>query len=94
MNWQERVDFTTESHDALNRLLDTREEHPADAHETYFTANGENYRIRIEKIPSPASPRPCVGADGDNSERERVMCSRCERLFCANETYCPHCGSP
>lgn len=51
MNWKERVDFTTESHDALNRLLDTREDHPADAHETYFQANGENYRIRIERIP-------------------------------------------
>lgn len=52
MNWKERVDFTTGSHDALNRLLGTREEYPADAHETYFQANGENYRIRIERIPS------------------------------------------
>lgn len=50
-HWGRRIEFATEAHDALNRLLDTREEHPALAHETYFTANGSEYRIRIELIP-------------------------------------------
>lgn len=51
-DWSARAEFVFKSHDALNNLNQTREEHSADAHETYFQANGENYRIRIERIPS------------------------------------------
>lgn len=43
--------FRCEAEHALWRLQRTVKEHPADAHETYFQANGENYRIRIERIP-------------------------------------------
>lgn len=53
MAWtKERHELALESDDALCRLRDSMHKHPADAHETYFTANGENYRIRIERIPS------------------------------------------
>lgn len=45
------LQFAIEAHDAVTRIIDTVQQHPADAHETYFQANGENYRIRIERIP-------------------------------------------
>ena len=37
---------------AVDRLTQTAMSYPADAHETYFQANGVNYRIRIERIPA------------------------------------------
>ena len=57
MGWAELAEFVTESHSALHRLQHTKRHHPADAHETYFQANGENYRIRIERIPDDSSTR-------------------------------------
>lgn len=41
------VDLECLAQIALQRLLETKKKHSADAHETYFTANGQNYRIRI-----------------------------------------------
>lgn len=46
------VDLDCLAQIALQRLLETKKKYPADAHETYFQANGENYRIRIERIPN------------------------------------------
>ena len=37
---------------ACTKLIDAKRKYPADCHETYFEANGENYRIRIERIPN------------------------------------------
>lgn len=51
------LQFAIEARDAVTRIIDTVQQHPADAHETYFTANGENYRIRIERIPNDSGVR-------------------------------------
>ena len=71
------VDLDCLAQIALQRLLETKKKHPADAHETYFTANGENYRIRIERIPNDSGVRrkakhddgdckgPCAGNCGE-----------------------------
>ena len=54
------VDLECLAQIALQRLLATKKKHPADAHETYFTANGENYRIRIERIQKEKSDEPVL----------------------------------
>lgn len=64
MNEGEFVLFRCESEHALWRLHRTIKEHPADAHEAYFTANGENYRIRIERIPGDSS----TGRKGEHEQ--------------------------
>lgn len=60
IGWAELVEFVTESRRALDRLQHTKRHHPADAHETYFTANGANYRIRIERIQKEKSDEPVL----------------------------------
>lgn len=71
------LQFAIEAHDAVARIIDTVQHYPADAHETYFQANGENYRIRIERIPNDSGVRrkakhddgdckgPCAGNCGE-----------------------------
>ena len=60
MNTKEMFCLIAKSDTALSRLRRTMREHPADAHETYFEANGENYRIRIERIPNDGKGMPSV----------------------------------
>lgn len=52
---EDRRELAMISDDAIERLRDAMHKYPADAHETYFTANGANYRIRIERIPGDDS---------------------------------------
>ena len=77
IGWAELAEFVTESHSALHRLQHTKRHHPADVHETYFTANGENYRIRIERIHDSSVRRKAKHDDGDCKGPCAGNCGEC-----------------
>lgn len=62
---------------AVDRLVETAMSYPADTHETYFQANGENYRIRIERIHDSGVRRKAKHDDGDCKGPCAGNCGEC-----------------